>query len=130
MTRHRAGSIQAAIAAVGFLGTATLHSTGYSSVVDLAAGVPSELGVLMPALWLVFSLDLAVLGLIVAAVAWRPFGGTRLILGLAALSPLGAAGLQLTSIGFVPPTAILLVVALLSVSAAVTLPSTSPPQAV
>lgn len=75
----------------------------------------------IPALWLVFALDLAVLGVIVALVAWRPSPVGRLILPVAVLSPLGAAGLQLRTIGFVPPTAILLTLGLLTMAAAVVL---------
>ncbi|MDH3455471.1 MAG: hypothetical protein OER90_01400 [Gemmatimonadota bacterium] len=113
-----AGTIVAAVAAVGFLGTAALHSTGYGTVVELAAEVPSDLAPVIPALWLAFSLDLAVVGLIVAVVAWRQPRGSPAILLLAALQPLGAAILQLTSIGFVPPTAILLILALITIIAA------------
>lgn len=90
---------------------------------ELAVDVPSDLGPVMPALWLVFSLDLAVLGLMVAVIAWRPGVVGRVLLVIAALSPLGAAGLQVWSIGFVPPTAILLGVAALTVAAAAVLPS-------
>lgn len=35
MTRQKTGSIIAGIAAVGFLGTAALHSTGYDSISQL-----------------------------------------------------------------------------------------------
>lgn len=118
MTRTRLGSILAGIAAAGFLGTAWLHSTGYDSVTELAAAGPDDLQALMPALWLVFSLDLAILGLIVAIVAWRPTGSVRLILLVAALGPIGAAALQLRFLGFVPPTAILLALGALTLAAA------------
>lgn len=118
MTRSRIAGIVAGISAIGYLGTALLHSTGYSSVAGLAAEVPSDLGALMPALWLVFSLDLAVLGLIVAIVAWRRPQAGSLILVIASLQPLGAASLQLRYIGFVPPTAILLALAAVTLAAA------------
>lgn len=121
MRHARAGGILATIAALGFLGTAALHSTGYSSVAELAGEVPSDLGPLMPALWLAFSLDLAVIGLIVAVVAWRRPPASPAILFIAALQPLGAAALQLWSIGFVPPTGILLAVAVTTMAAAVLL---------
>jgi hypothetical protein len=131
MTRARLGSILAALAAVGYLATAWLHSTGYDSVTELAAAGPSDLAALAPALWLVFSLDLVILGLIVAVTAWRPTGPARLVLLVAAFGPLGAAALQLRYLGFIPPTAILLVLgALTLVAAAVTEahPATPPPR--
>ena len=118
MRHTQAGGILAGVAAVGFLATAVLHSTGYGSVVELAADVPSDLGPLIPALWLAFSLDLAVVGLIVGVVAWKQPVASPPILFIAALQPLGAATLQLWSIGFVPPTAILLVVAVTTLVAA------------
>jgi hypothetical protein len=117
MTRSDTGGILAGIAAIGYLGTALLHSTGYSSVAKLATEVPSDLGPLIPALWLVFSLDLAVLGVIVGVVAWRRPQAGWLILVIASLQPLGAASLQLRWIGFVPPTAILLAVAAVTLAA-------------
>lgn len=122
MTRHRAATILTGVAAAGFLGTAALHGTGYDSVSALAAEVPSELGPVMPALWLIFSFDLVILGLIVGLVAYRPAPIGRLILVIAALSPLGAAGLQLRFIGFVPPTAILLGLSAVTLAAAAVLP--------
>ncbi|MDH4044794.1 MAG: hypothetical protein OEY20_04485 [Gemmatimonadota bacterium] len=129
MTRLRTGSILAGLTALGFLGTAVLHSTGFPAVTELAADVPSDLGPLMPALWLVFSLDLTVLGLIIAVVTWRPAPIGRPILAIAALSPLGTAILQLATIGFVPPTAILCGIAVLALVAAAVLPGASRPMA-
>jgi hypothetical protein len=128
MTRHQVGRIVAGLAAVGFLGTAGLHSTGYDSVSQLATEITSDLGLVMPALWLIFSLDLAVIGLIVAAVAYRPAPPGRPILVIAAACPLGAAALQLRFIGFVFPTAILLAVGALTLTAAAVLaPESSRP---
>ncbi|KPJ91494.1 MAG: hypothetical protein AMS18_08605 [Gemmatimonas sp. SG8_17] len=123
MTRQRSASILMGLAALGFLGTAAVHTTGYGTVLRLAAEVPSDLGPAIPALWLVFSLDLAVIGLIVAVVAWRPQPIGRWVLVIASLSPLGAAGLQLRFIGFVPPTALLLGIGVLTLVAAALLTS-------
>ncbi len=122
MTRQRAGSIIAAFASVGLIATAALHSTGYNSVAQLALQAPTELHALVPALWLAFALDLAVVGLIVGVVAFRPTTSGRLILVIAAVSPLGAAGLQLWFLGFIPPTGILLGVGGLALLAAGVLP--------
>ncbi len=122
MTRQRAGSILSGISAAGFLGTALLHSTGYDSVTRLAEQAPAELRAMAPALWLVFSFDLVVLGLIVAVFAIRPSSVGRIVLVLAALCPLSAAVLQLRFFGFIPPTAILLAVGGLTLIAAAVLP--------
>jgi hypothetical protein len=121
MTRHQLARIVAGCAAATFLGTAALHSTGFDSVVQLVAQLPSDLVAVMPAVWLVFSLDLVIIGLIVAAVAYRPAPPGRFILVVAAFCPLGAAALQLVFIGFVFPTAILLTVGALTLGAAVLL---------
>jgi len=78
-----------AFAAVGYVATAWLHSTGYGSVTELAGQAPADLASLVPALWVMFSLDLVILGLIVALIAWRPSATGRVILVIAALSPFG-----------------------------------------
>ncbi|KPK55692.1 MAG: hypothetical protein AMS21_13370 [Gemmatimonas sp. SG8_38_2] len=110
----------------GYVTTARIHSTGFDSVTRLARGGPANLTGLMLALWLAFSLDLIVMGLVIAAAAWRPDRLGRIVVGIAALCPFGAAGLQLRFIGFVPPTAILLAIGLLAACAAAVLP---PPRA-
>lgn len=118
MTQESVGGILAWAAAAGFLGTAVLHSTGYSSVTDLAEESPGGLDVLVPALWLAFSLDLIVVGLIIAIVAWKRPQGGGLILAVGSMCPFGAAVLQVIFLGFVPPTGILLVVGGVAVVAA------------
>lgn len=70
MTRDRGARLLAGVAALGFLGTAVLHSTGYQSIVHVAKDVPGTLGQIMPSLWLVFSIDLTVLGVVVGFI-WR-----------------------------------------------------------
>lgn len=122
MTRQTAGSIIAGIAAVGFLATAGLHATGYSMVADLAKQAPAEFRALAPALWLAFSFDLAIVGLIIGVVALRPSGVGRVVLLIAGMCPIGAAGLQLIFLGFIPPTALLLGIGALSLMAAGVLP--------
>ncbi len=122
ITRQRAGSIIAAVAAIGFIGTAALHSTGYDSISQLSVGTPHKLQILIPALWLAFSLDLTVLGLIVAVISWQHPPGSRLILAIAALCPIGAALLQIRFLGFIPPTGILLGVGGIALVAAGVLP--------
>lgn len=121
MTRRSVGRGIAGVAAAGFLATAWLHSTGYDSVTELAGTGPPDLEMLMPALWLSFSFDLVVVGLIVAAIAWRPSAAGRAVLAIAALAPLAAAGLQLRFIGFIPPTAILIALGGITLTAAAVL---------
>lgn len=108
MTRPKVGSIIAGLAAIGFLGTAALHSSGYTSVVNAAGQAPEAVRPLIPMLWLALSFDFIVLGLVVGVVAARPTGPARLILGIAAVAPIAAAVLQIRFIGFIPPTAILI----------------------
>lgn len=121
MTRGQTGRALAGLAALGFLGTAVLHGSG-TSVVRLAEGGPGVLRQVLPALWLAFSLDLTVVGLIVAVTAFRPDTSSRAILVVASACPFGAAALQLRYIGFVPPTAILITVGLLTMAGAAALP--------
>lgn len=118
MTRAAISRSLAGVAAAGFLATAWLHSTGYGSVKELARGSHPDLQAVAPALWLAFSVDLVVVGLIVAVIAIRPTPVGRVILAIAACSPLAGAGLQLVFIGFVPPTAILLVLGTITLLAA------------
>ena len=122
MTRKRVASILTWIAAAGYLGTAALHSTGYEAITRFARQGPEELRALAPALWLGFSFDLVVLGLVVAVIAARPSKTGRVILGIAALCPISAAGLQVMFLGFIPPTALLLAVGGMTLVAAVVLP--------
>lgn len=116
--RVRAGRVLAGLAALGCFATAALHSTGYPSIARLATGLPGMMGAAMPAVWLGFSLDLTVIGAVIGLLAIRPGPGARLILGVAALCPLGAAGLQLRFIGFITPTAILLTLGFMTLTAA------------
>lgn len=119
MTRDQVGRLLAAVACLGFLGTAGLHSTGYDSAVRLGNEVPGVMGEAIPMLWLGFSFDLAVLGLIIGVLVARPRDVARPILAIAALCPFSAAGLQLAFIGFVPPTAILIVLGVVTWAGAV-----------
>jgi hypothetical protein len=130
MTRSWVARLLAWLACFGFLGTAGLHSTGYGSVSRLAADVPGVMGQVMPALWLIFSIDLAVLGLIVGVLAFRKNDVARPILVIAAACPLSAAGLQIRFIGFIPPTALLICLGALAVVAAATWPPGTAPRTV
>lgn len=121
MRSKRLGSILGIGSALGFLATAGLHATGYSSITGLARQAPEDLRSLMPLLWVSFSVDLVVLGLIVLVAAWRPSRMSGFVLALAGFVPAIAAGLQVAYLGFIPPTAILIVLALATWAAAITL---------
>lgn len=123
MTRQKLGRILAGMAAFGFIGTAILHYTGYDSIIQLAEKGPEELQVLVPALWLSFSINLIIPGTIVAVIAFRPSRLSRLILIILALCPISAAILQILFLGFIPPTAILFADGILAIVAAGILPS-------
>jgi len=125
MTRDRAARWLTGVAALGFLGTAALHSTGYASIVRLAKDTPGALGQVMPALWLAFSFDLTVLGLILGVLTLRPADVARPILVIAALCPLAAAGLQMKFIGFIPPTGLLIALGVLAWASAAMRPPRS-----
>ncbi len=124
MTRRQTGSVITGVAAMGFWAAAALHSALYSSVVRASAQAPDKVRALLPMLWLGIASDFIVLGLIVAVVALRPGGPARIILTVAAICPLAAAGLQIRFVGFIPPTAILIGVCVVTLIGAMLLPST------
>ncbi len=122
MSRVKAGSTLVGVAAALLIGTAALHHTGFRSARDLGARAGGDLAIVVPALWLFFSVSLVSVGLASAAMAWRPVPGHRLVLVCLALVPAGGAALQIAYVGFVPPTLILLVDAAALLSAALVLP--------
>jgi hypothetical protein len=118
------GRILAAATSVGFFAVAALHGSGYAGISRMASGAGDDLRVLVPMLWVSFSVDLTVLGLIVAVAALRPNRALRIPVALAGVVPAAAAVLQIVSMGFIPPTAILIALAVLTWTAAVTLEGT------
>ncbi len=127
MTRELAARFLTGVAALGYLGTAAFHGTGYEFVVGKAKDVPGMLGQIMPALWLVFSVDLSVLGLILGVLTLRPADVARPILVIAALCPFAVAGLQIRFIGFIPPTGLLITLGILTWAGAAVWPRRSSP---
>lgn len=116
------GRLVTGLAALGYFATAWIHSTGFDSITALAAEGPEEMAGLAPALWLAFSLDLIVLGLVIVGAALRRDGPVRPVIAVAALCPFGAAALQLRYIGFIPPTGILLTIGTLALLGALLTP--------
>jgi len=100
-----------------FVATAAIHHTGFAGVSAMAAETGGDVAILMPMLWLFFSLDLVILGAVALVIARKPSAHHGTILMLLALVPAVAAALQLVSIGFIPPTAILIVDALVAMAA-------------
>jgi len=105
---RKIGSILTFIAGLFFFGTAALHLTGYGSIVAMLEYMTDELQLVVPALWLMFSATLAILGLILFVVSARPGPGGPSIVLLAALGPLTAAGLLARGIRLGGPVPILL----------------------
>ncbi len=126
MTRQRVGSTLCLLTAVLLLATAAFHHTGFRYVSRLAGDAAPELRPLVPPLWLAFSASLVVLALIAAIAARRPAPGGRAILLIIALFPAAAAALQVRYLGFIPPTAILLVDAAVAIAAALLLEPRTP----
>jgi len=123
VSRKKVASILTGVTALGYLATAALHSTGHEFIAAQAEQAPPDLRALAPALWLMFSLDLTVLGLILGVIAFNSAtGGARYVVVIAGLCPLGAAVLQLIYLGFIPPTALLLAIAALSFVSAALMP--------
>ena len=118
MVHTKAGSLLTGVAAAMLLATAALHYTGFSSVRDMGKEAGGDLAILVPPLWLFFSLSLISVALAAAAIAWRPSRGHAVVLMCLALVPAGGAALQLVYIGFILPTGILIADALTMVAAA------------
>jgi hypothetical protein len=129
MTGAKRGVALTWLTAVLFIATAGLHHTGYPEVRDLARETGGDVAILMPMLWLFFSIELVILAAVALIVARRPTATHGTILVLLGLVPLTAAVLQLVYIGFIPPTAILLFDALVAIAAGVTVRSAALPPA-
>ena len=116
MTKHRLAAGLASLAAgLNFL-TAGLHFSAYSKVVSQAP--TPDLSALMAALWLVSGIVLLIAALIAVAATPLFVVRRRAFLYLAASIPISIAGCQIAFLGFLAPTAILLVDGLLLVAAA------------
>lgn len=105
MTRQRVATVTASIGAGLLFGTAGFHLSAYSSVV---ARAPTELRPLMAALWVAGGTSLIISALLAVAAAPLFIVRRRALLGIAALTPLSIAVLQIAYLGFLPPTALLL----------------------
>ena len=114
MTKERGATLTAAIGAGLLFGTAGFHFSAYSSVL---AQAPTDLQPLVAALWVAVGASLIISALLAVAVTPLFIVRRRALLGIAALTPLSIAVLQIAYLGFLPPTALLLLDAAVLVAA-------------
>ena len=105
MTKERAATLTASIGAGLLFGTAAFHLGTYSSVV---ARAPADLRPIVSAAWVAGGASLIIAALLAVAATPRFIVRRRALLGIAALTPLSIAVLQIAYLGFLPATALLL----------------------
>jgi hypothetical protein len=105
MTKERVATLTASVGAGLLFATAAFHLSAYGSVV---AQAPADLGALVAALWVAGGASLLISALLAVAVTPLFIVRRRALLGIAALTPLSIALLQIAYLGFLPPTALLL----------------------
>jgi hypothetical protein len=105
MTKERLATLSASIGAGLVFGTAGFHLSGYGSVVGR---MPSDQQPLVGALWVAGGISLGLAALLVVAITPLFIVRRRALLYIAALTPLSIAVLQIVYLGFLPPTALLL----------------------
>lgn len=103
---------------IGLLLIALMHALGYLQLRTLLDPVPADLRPLIPLLWFSFAGHYVIFGVLLLVVGWRNAGGGRALLVCAALVPLLDAALQVATIGFAAPAAMLLAVSALGFAAA------------
>jgi hypothetical protein len=103
--KERVATLAASIGAGLLFGTAAFHLSAHSSVV---AGAPTELRPLLSAAWVAGGTSLLFSALLAVAATPLFVVRRRALLGIAALTPLSIAILQIVYLGFIPPTALLL----------------------
>jgi CHASE2 domain-containing sensor protein len=105
MSNERLATITSYIGAGLLFATAGLHLSFYGSVTEQA---PADGRPLLAALWVGCGISVMLTALLVIAVTPLQTIRRRAILLIAALTPLSMAVLQIVYLGFIPPTAILL----------------------
>jgi hypothetical protein len=105
MTKERVATVTAAIGAGLLFVTAGFHLSGYSSVL---AQTPTDLRPLMAAVWVAGGASLIISALLVIAVTPLFIVRRRALLAIAALIPISIAAVQIAYLGFLVPTALLL----------------------
>jgi len=105
MTKERLASLTASIGAGLLFATAGFHLSAYGSV---TAEAPVDLRPLMAALWIAGGVSLILSALLVVAATPMFIVRRRALLAISALTPLSIALLQVVYLGFLAPTALLL----------------------
>ncbi len=116
-------SILARAGAIGFFINLVLHTMATGAVRTNALRASAELGALVTALWLIFSVAMLVLGLIVWLHAKPASSHRRTVLFLAGIFPLATAIGQMIAFGPIFPEATLGLTALLTFGAAFSAPA-------
>jgi len=116
MTRERLATITSSVGAGLLFATAGFHMSAYGPV---TAQAPADIRPLLAGLWVATGISLMLAALLVIAVAPIRAYRRRAILLIAALTPFAIAVIQLIYIGFIPPTASLLLDTVVIVGAAV-----------
>ena len=106
MTKERVATVTAAVGAGLLFGTAGFHLSAYPSVV---AQTPTDARPLMSALWVAGGVSLIISALLAVAATPLFVVRRRALLGIAALTPISIAAVQIAYLGFLPLTALLLV---------------------
>lgn len=120
MNRQRLGNLLIYGTAGLLVITGAIHLSAFGQINAMAqSATPADVHAVLPPLWLAVGVDMLATGLIVALVALENSNGGRYVLFAAAISPTAAAVLQMVFLGFIPPTAILLLDGALALAAAV-----------
>ena len=106
MTKERVAPVTAAIGAGLLFATAGFHLSAYSTVVAQAA---PDLRPLVSALWIAPGVSLIIAALLAVAATPLFIVRRRALLAIAALTPFSIAALQIAYLGFLAPTALLIV---------------------
>ncbi len=105
MTRERIATLTASVGAALLFATAGLHFSAYGWIVTQT---PTDLQPLVSSLWVAIGASLIISALLTIAVTPLFVVRRRALLGIAALTPLSIALLQIVYLGFMSPTALLL----------------------
>jgi hypothetical protein len=106
MTKERVAPVTAAIGAGLLFATAGFHLSAYSTVV---AQAPTDLRPLMSAMWVASGVSLIIAALLAIAASPLFIVRRRALLVIAALTPFSIAAVQIAYLGFLAPTALLIV---------------------
>jgi hypothetical protein len=106
MTKERVASVTAAVGAGLLFATAGFHLSAYSTVV---AEAPTDLRPLMSAMWVAAGVSLMIAALLAVAATPVFIVRRRALLVIAALTPFSIAAVQIAYLGFLAPTALLIV---------------------